>query len=267
MGSADWNLWPLGMEYETTFPLFHKLGIEFLELGIYTPSIELEHDRIGLISTLQEKHSVEVTAALFSLTPNLWPNGAFSNSDSNFLAECEIFFVGLQNLGIKFANIWTGADGPNSNIEATMITLEKLNKLASSFNGIVSIEYKSDTIFPDGASLSAMLQNFDSLKVLVDTGHAFAIEEDIVKLIKELHLRGLLGSIHLGDAVPGDSDADLPCGRVHDFSPIVDALEEINFSGSANFDLYGAAVDPAGPGPEKILIESLHYLESLLASG
>jgi len=266
LGSADWNLWPLGMKYETTFPIFNKLGIRFVELGIYTPSAELTKEHLEDISRLEKANNVQVTAALFSLTPERWPQGAFSNTKSGFLEECEIFFSALQSAGIKYANIWTGADLPDANLEETLVTLKKLDALASKYDGVVSIEYKADTIFPNGADLAEMLKPFSFLKVLIDTGHAFALEEDVVELIKDLHSRKLMGAMHLGDAIAGDSDADLPCGRVHDFSQILKVLEEINFSASANFDLYGAAVDEDGPGPESILEESSTYLKSLLGS-
>ncbi len=53
LGSADWNLWPLGMKYETTFPIFNKLGIGFVELGIYTPSAELTKQHLEEILRLE----------------------------------------------------------------------------------------------------------------------------------------------------------------------------------------------------------------------
>lgn len=263
LGSSDWNLWPLSREYEVIFPEFKKLGFRNLELGIYSPSSELTPDNCNRISNLASESDLEISAALFSLTPDKWPNGAFSNRNSSFLSECSIFFRSLDELGIKYANIWTGADLPHTNLQETMRTLNDLNALATSFSGIVSIEYKSGTIFPDGYSLAKQLSDFSHLKVLVDTGHAFALEENLVQLIKDLSARQIMGAMHLGDATAGDSDADLPCGRVHDFSEIVNTLAEINFSGSANFDLYGAATDPFGPGPLRVLRESLDYMYSL----
>jgi sugar phosphate isomerase/epimerase len=267
LGSADWNLWPISMEYEKTFPVFKRSGIRNLELGIYQPSTELTTDNCKRISHLASVNEVAITAALFSLTPNRWPDGAFSNQESSFLSECAIFLQSLDNLGVKYANIWTGADSPGADREEATSTLKELNALAKSFSGVVSIEYKADTIFPDGQSLAEQLSDFTHLKVLIDTGHAFALEEDVVNLIKDLHSRNLLGALHLGDAVAGDSDSDLPCGRVHDFTEILEILAEINYSGSANFDLYGAAVDESGPGPLSILDESLEYVNRTLRVG
>ncbi len=264
LGSADWNLWPISVEYEKTFPEFKKSGIRNLELGIYDPSTELTPENCERISHLASANGVAITAALFSLTPDRWPEGAFSNRNSRFLKECAVFLQSLDQMGIKYANIWTGADLPNADMEETKNTLRELNALAKSFSGVVSIEYKADTIFPDGQSLAEQLSDFTHLKVLIDTGHAFALEENVVDLIKDLNSRKLMGAMHLGDAIAGDSDADLPCGRVHDFTEILQTLAEINYSGSANFDLYGAAVDENGPGPLSILDESLKYMKKAM---
>jgi len=267
LGSADWNLWPMSMEYEEIFPVFKKSGIQNLELGIYHPSKELTLDNCARITRLASANGIEITAALFSLTPDRWPDGAFSNKESDFLRECSIFFSSLDQLGIRYANIWTGADLPYSDTEEVRSTLKELNSLAESFSGVVSIEYKAETIFPNGKSLAVQLSAFTHLKVLIDTGHAFALEENVVELIKDLNSRKLMGAMHLGDAIAGDSDADLPCGRVHDFSEIIKTLTEINYSGSANFDLYGAAIDENGPGPLRILDESLQHINRVMGVG
>ena len=264
LGSADWNLWPISMAYEQTFPEFKKSGISHVELGIYHPSKELNTANRMRILDLASQNSIEVTAALFSLTPSNWPKGAFSNTSTTFLDECRYFLDALAKMEIKYANIWTGADLPNANLDETHNSLEELNDLASDFPGVVSIEYKADTIFPDGKILGSILASYNHLKVLIDTGHAFALEEDVVQLILDLNQRGLMGAMHLGDALPGDSDADLPCGRVHDFTEILKTLSNINYKGTANFDLYGAAIDENGPGPLSILNESLKYMNTVL---
>lgn len=264
LGSADWNLWPISMDYDLTFPAFKKAGIENIELGIYTPSVELNPENRQRVVQLAKMNEIQVTAALFSLTPDRWPNGAFSNKDSSFLTECKIFLDSLSDMGVKYANIWTGADLPGADIDEVKNSLKELNELANKFSGIVSIEYKAETIFPDAKSLADLLSSFSHLKVLIDTGHAFALEEDIVYLIKNLNLKNLMGAMHLGDAVAGDSDADLPCGRIHDFSKIMRTLSEISYSGTVNFDLYGAATDENGPGPLSILNESLRHMTTVM---
>ena len=262
LGSADWNLWPISRSYSEIFPIFKKLGITHVELGIYVPSIELIPSERFKILSLAKESGITITAALFSLTPERWPEGAFSNSESGFLQESLYFLDALNEMKIPSANIWSGADLPNDDLFSTKLILSDLDKAAARFPGIVSIEYKADTIFPDARTLAQYLESCSKLKVLIDTGHAFALEEDIVSLIDDLNTKNLLGSLHLGDALAGESDADLPCGRVHDFYPIVKKLQEINYQGTANFDLYGAAIDESGPGPEAILSESIHYLLS-----
>jgi len=264
IGSADWNLWPISTAYETSFPKFKESGISRLELGIYTPSSELDLRNRTRILELAEIHDIEITAALFSLTPENWPLGAFSNRHSGFLEECEKFLNALTEMKVEYANIWTGADSSQADPFETSETLRELDKLSASYPGVVSIEYKADTIFQDGYSLAEKLSGLENLKVLIDTGHAFALDENIVELIKNLASRELIGAMHLGDAVSGDSDSDLPCGRVHDFSEIIQVLNEVNFSATANFDLYGAAIDKDGPGPISILNESLSYINKLI---
>jgi len=85
-----------------------------------------------------------------------------------------------------------------------------------------------------------------------------------MQIYPDLHSKNLMGAMHLGDAIAGDSDADLPCGRIHDFSEILQTLSSINYAGTANFDLYGAAIDESGPGPLSILNESLLYMKSAM---
>ncbi|NDC48820.1 MAG: hypothetical protein EBZ61_07050 [Micrococcales bacterium] len=263
-GTADWNLWPISNDYEQVFPRVKKLGISYVEIGIYTPSKELSPSRISEIVNQQKKHGIEISAALFSLTPDVWPKGALSNLESEFLSEFGVFLKALEELGIKHANIWTGADGVHANLDSVNSSLKQMNELAKKFDGVVSIEYKADTVFPDGMSLLKQLEKYEHLKVLLDTGHAFALEEDVLALLKVLQESNKLGAMHLGDALTGDSDADLPCGRVHDFEAIFKKMQEIQFNGPANFDLYGAAIDVNGPGPIPILQESQdHVIESL----
>ncbi len=263
IGSADWNLWPISRDYDEIFPILAAHGISYVELGIYQPSKELSPQNQTRILDAAKRNDITISALLFSLTDKFWPHGAFSNLKSNFLTESRIFFQALDLMSIKYANIWTGVDMPSADLIQVRETLKKLDALASDFKGIVSIEYKTDTIFPDGRALAKFLVDFKSLKVLIDTGHAFALEEDIVELVEYLDSKNLMGAMHLGDATAGDSDADLPCGRVHDFLPIFSVLNQINYSGSASFDLYGAATNKSGPGPISILDESVRYIQSI----
>ena len=266
VGSADWNLWPISRDYDKIFSTLKSLGISYAELGIYEPSKELSKSNQVKILAAAERNGITISALLFSLTEEFWPSGAFSNLESEFIAESKFFLNALNAMNIKYANIWTGVDLPESSFAQVRKTLEELDALAIDFNGIVSIEYKTNTRFPDGRALATILSDFKYLKVLIDTGHAFALEENIVELIQDLDSRNLMGAMHLGDAVVGDSDADLPCGRVHDFLPIIKILNQINFSSSISFDLYGAATDELGPGPLSILDESATYMKRIIGN-
>lgn len=267
VGSADWNLWPIGTDYETTFPLFYKHGISNVEIGIYEPSTELTPEKCEEILSVASRHGIRITAALFSITPDRWLSGAISSRATTFIDEFRVFISAMERMGIKYANLWTGADLPDSKVDVVQENLRAMDDIAADFKGIVSIEYKADTVFPDGRHLAASLAHCKNLKILIDTGHAFALEENVTELIHELHNKNLIGAFHLGDALAGDSDADLPCGRIHDFGPIFQALTKIEYSGPANFDLYGAAIDENGPGPESILIESKNYIDDVIKGG
>ena len=260
IGSADWNLWPITKNYSEIFHILKKQGIDNVELGIYLPSVELEFQKQQEILSASESSGINITAMLFSLVPSNWPVTAFGNLSSDFLQESKVFLETCSSMGVEHANIWTGVDLPSADKEQVSRTLLLLDALGSDFDGTISIEYKADTVFSTGANLAEFLQMTKNLKVLVDTGHAFALNENVVELINDLHERGLMGAMHLGDAISGDSDADLPCGRIHDFAPILEKLKEIEFSKSANFDLYGAVIDENGPGPIAILQESNAYL-------
>lgn len=264
LGSSDWNLWPLSRDYEEIFALLASEGISHVELGIYEPSLELIPANRARIRELSDKFGLKITAALFSLTAEHWPTGALSNTNSEFLEECTWFLEALTDLGISNANIWTGVDFQGCDLTAVEATLDGLDTLAEGFNGTVSIEYKADTVFSNGKRLIELIGKRKNLKVLVDTGHAFALQEDIVELLNDLFDRDLLGAMHLGDALYGDSDADLPCGRIHDFTPILRTLEGFHFPHSINYDLYGAATDTNGPGPLPILRESHAYITRTL---
>ena len=101
LGSADWNLWPISMDYNVTFPEFKKSGIDCVEIGIYIPSQELNTTKRSRIMELASQNQIQVTAALFSLTPDKWPEGAFSNTKSSFLDECHYFLDALEKNGHK----------------------------------------------------------------------------------------------------------------------------------------------------------------------
>jgi len=261
LGSADWNFWPITRDYSHIFGYVRDLHIQSVELGIYQPSQELAPRPLKELTEKAKSSNLQITAVLFSLTSDLWGEGAFSNNKSRFLEEFKFFLTALETQGIKCANVWTGVDLVDSNPEEVAKTLTKMNLLAQNFSGTVSIEYKEGTYFQDAQTTLDLLQEFENLKILLDTGHAYALNENPENLVELLSKHEKLGSIHLGDAQIGESDDDLPCGRIHNFGLFVEALENLHLPIVANFDLYGAAMDPLGPGPRSIVTESLRHLQ------
>lgn len=262
IGSADWNLWPISRDYSTIFKDLKDLGVKHTELGIYRPSRELSQKKLEEILKVAASNEIVITAMLFSLIDQEWPNGAFTDRSSDFVQEVEIFLESLERGGIANGNIWTGVDLDSHDAHAILETLGEVNDLAAKFSGKVSIEYKHGTVFKDCATLLDYLEDFPHINVLLDTGHAYALGENPLSLIDQLQSAGRLGAIHLGDAVLGDSDADLPLGRVHSFAELLSRLQEVNVPIIANFDLYGAAVDEMGPGPKQVIQESIRHIQA-----
>ena len=67
LGSADWNLWPISMDYDVTFPEFKKSGIDCIEIGIYVPSQELNSAKRNRILELASKNQIHVTILFFEI--------------------------------------------------------------------------------------------------------------------------------------------------------------------------------------------------------
>lgn len=261
LGCADWNLWPLSRDYSEIFHLLKSLGINNVELGIYVPDEEMSHEHFSKVMQSAQEDGINISAVLFALTNEYWPYGAMANLNSDFLEQFEGFLSALDRYGIENANVWTGVDMLSSNLNELSQTLKYMDQISANFRTIVSIEYKDKTIFDSAAKTLQLLEGTNNLKILVDTGHAYAINEDPVMLIKQLDEAGRLGAIHLGDAKLGDSDSDLPCGRIHDFGPLLDLLEDRKIEIPLNFDLYGAVTDPSGPGPLAIIEECLDHVD------
>lgn len=261
LGSADWNFWPITKDYSQIFGYLKELQIQSVELGIYKPSQELAPKVLRELMGKAQDANIQISAILFSLTSDLWDKGALSNSESRFRDEFQYFLTAVEINEIQCANVWTGVDPIDSNPVELRRTLDEMNLLAGKFSGTVSIEYKEDTVFKDAETTLGLLSGYPHLKILLDTGHAFALAEKPENLVEYLGKQKKLGSIHLGDAHFGKSDDDLPCGRVHNFEPLVTALKNLNQTTVVNFDLYGAASDPSGPGPISIVGESFRHLK------
>ena len=233
LADADWNSWPDGLDDAAVFEQAASLGLQGVELGVYDAAVELAPGRLAGLAELTARTGVPVTAVLLSLPSERWPGGALSGDVDRLVEQVQACAAACRALGLGVLGIWPGADAPGSSV------LPGLRRCAEAAGDVrLAVEPKPGTAVEGTDDVLALCAAVDGLGVLLDTGHAFAAGEDPAVAVRRLG--DLLLHVHLGDAAPGGGDDDLPCGRLHDFTAVVAALDETGFAGSASFDLYGA---------------------------
>lgn len=230
---ADWNSWPDGLSDAALWAQTVELGLDGVELGVYDADVELAPARLVELARLVERTGVPVAGVLLSLPAERWPHGALSGDVDRLVVQVDRCARACASLGLDVLGLWPGADPAGADVLAG---LQRVVLAAGSMP--IAVEYKPETAVADSEQALALCAQVPDLGVLLDTGHAYALGEDPAEVVRRLGERLL--HCHLGDAELGAGDDDLPCGRVHDFAPVVAALEESGFSGSASFDLYGA---------------------------
>jgi sugar phosphate isomerase/epimerase len=159
--------------------------------------------------------------------------GALSGDVDGVTAQVRACAAACRDLGLPVLGLWPGADPPGADVLAGVrAAVEAAGDVR------VALEPKPGTAVATAREALALCEAVDGLGVLLDTGHAYAAGEDPAAAVELLGDRLL--HVHLGDAAPGQGDDDLPCGRLHDFAPVVAALDASGFAGTASFDLYGA---------------------------
>jgi len=251
---ADWNSWPEGLGDPAVFEQAARLGFVGVELGVYDAGVELAPDRLARLQELVERTGVPVSAVLLSLPAARWRGGALSGDVDRLLVQVRACADACRSLGLGVLGLWPGADRPGADVVAA---LRRCVQAAGDVQ--LAVEPKPDTAVQGTDDALALCAAVDGLGVLLDTGHAFAAGEDPADSVQRLG--DALLHVHLGDAAPGGGDDDLPCGRLHDFGPVVAALDASCFAGAAAFDLYGA-VSAGGLRAEAALSESRDHVLS-----
>jgi sugar phosphate isomerase/epimerase len=232
LADADWNSWPDGLSDAERWAQTARLRLDGVELGVYDAAVELAPARLGHLEALTAEHAVPVLGVLLSLPVERWPGGALSGDLPRLLAQVRACADACRSLGLPVLGLWPGADPVGADVA------EALRAVVDAAGDVrVAVEYKPGTAVADADDALRLCDAVDGLGVLLDTGHAYALGEDPVRVVDRLGDRLL--HVHLGDAAPGGGDDDLPCGRVHDFTAVVAALDA-SFRGTASFDLYGA---------------------------
>ncbi len=230
---ADWNSWPGGLDDRQVFTQAAELSLAGIELGVYEPSVELAPQRLVQLARIVQETGVPVSAVLLSLPQSRWPDGALSGDGHRLVASVAACAVVARNLGLDVLGIWPGADPVGADVAPV------LQRCVDAADGLrLAVEYKPGTAVATAAEALTLCAEVPGLGVLLDTGHAYAAAEDPAEVVDRLG--DLLLHCHLGDAPVGGDDDDLPCGRLHDFTSFLDALDASGFAGSASFDLYGA---------------------------
>ena len=266
LSDADWNHWPNGLDDAALWEACRASGVDGVELGVYRVGEQLTAQRLERVTGLATASGIPVRGLLLSLPVDRWPHGALTGAAAEVAAEVEGVARAAALFGLDTIGVWPGADpldaDPFAVVEGTRLAVQA----AAAYGVRIAIEYKPDTAVPDAAAALALCAAVPGVGVLVDTGHAYALEEDPAEVIRRVAGRGLLWHLHLGDAQPGGADDDLPVGRHHAAAPVVAALADVGYAGDAALDLYGAVVDGAMTGRQAVL-ESIRALRPPGASG
>lgn len=232
---ADWNSWPDGLSDAQLLDQTASLRLEGVELGVYDAAVELAPERLAALADEVERTGVPVAGVLLSLPAERWPTGALSGDVERLVGQVAACAEVCRTLGLPVLGLWPGADPPGAEV------VDGLRRCVEAAGDVrLALEYKPDTAVATAAEALALCAQVPGLGVLLDTGHAYASGERPEEVVEQLG--DLLLHCHLGDAGPGGGDDDLPCGRLHDFAPVIAALDASGFSGAASFDLYGAVV-------------------------
>lgn len=246
--NADWNYWPEGRSAAEIWASSVGLGFDGIELGVYDPDEQLAPARVDNYRSLADEHGLPVGTVLYSMPPKRWPSGGLGSREQAPLAiegAVATARIGAQAFGCTVLGVWPGAD----TLDRGTRPAEVWPTLVASFRAIaervaalgmeVAVEYKPREML---ANLDAALRLCDavgepSLGVLLDTGHALWVGEDLPVAVRVIGDR--LKHVHLGDT-PGPVEADLPPGWHHDFSAFMAAMDAIGYDGAMSLDMYGA---------------------------
>ncbi len=250
---ADWNAWPDGTSDALLWQQCEELGLEGVELGVYDADVELSASRLASLARLVSRYDVPVAGVLLSLPVDRWPRGALSGDIDRLLVQVAACARICDALGLHMLGVWPGADLVGADVA------EGLRRVVDAAGGVrVALEYKPGTAVATAADAIALCGAVPGAGVLLDTGHAYANGEDPAEVVDRLG--DLLLHCHLGDATLGGGDDDLPCGRLHDMTSFVAALDTSGFSGAASFDLYGAVSSGAMTGASAVRESRDHVL-------
>jgi sugar phosphate isomerase/epimerase len=255
--NADWNYWPEGRSAEEIWTSSAKLGFDGIELGVYDPAEQLSEARVDEYVSLADSHGLNVGTVLYSMPPDRWPDGGLGSAaaaPTAIEAALATAKIGRDAFGCRVLGLWPGADTLDRTTRPAQVWPVLVDSFRAIAEGIaalgmeVAVEYKPHEMLANADAALRLCDVVDhpALGVLVDTGHALWVGEDLPVVLRLVGDR--LKHVHLGDT-PGPVEADLPPGWHHDFTGFMTAIDEIGYTGAMSLDMYGA-VDEGVLGAE-----------------
>lgn len=246
--NADWNYWPEQRSPEHIWESSKAIGFDGIELGVYDPAEQLSPEQVETYQGLADRYSMPVGTVLYSMPPTRWPNGGMGApryAPVAIEAAAETAGIASEAFGCSVLGIWPGADVLDrstrpAEVWPTLVT--SFRKLAERLSGVgmeLAVEYKPHEMLGNVDAALRLCDAVDhpALGVLIDTGHALWVGEDLPIVLRQVGAR--LKHVHLGDT-PGPVEADLPPGWHHDFTAFMAAIDEIGYGGGMSLDMYGA---------------------------
>ncbi|MFV2064372.1 MAG: sugar phosphate isomerase/epimerase family protein [Chloroflexota bacterium] len=246
--NADWNYWPEERSAAQIWASSAAIGFDAIELGVYEPAVQLSEERVAMYQALAAEHALPVATILYSMPPERWPDGGLGAPAQAPLAidaAIETARVANEAFGCTVLGIWPGADTLDRSTrpaEVWPVMVRSFRAIADNVAELgmeVAVEYKPNEMLANADAALRLCDAVDSpaLGVLLDTGHALWVGEDLPIVVRLIGER--LKHLHVGDT-PGPVEADLPPGWHHDFTAFMAALEEIGYQRAMSLDMYGA---------------------------
>ncbi len=246
--NADWNYWPEDRSAEHIWESSQAIGFDGIELGVYDPGEQLSDERVDRYGWLIERHGLPVGSVLYSMPPARWPDGGLGNpsrAPQAIEAAVETARISAAAFDCTVLGLWPGADTLDRSTQPAEVwptllaSFRRLTEQLADMGMELAVEYKPHEML---GNVDAALRLCDAVDhpacgVLIDTGHALWVGEDLPIAVRQVGDR--LKHVHLGDT-PGPVEADLPPGWHHDFTAFMRAIDEIGYRGAMALDMYGA---------------------------
>ena len=238
----------------------NELGFDGIELGVFDLASDGSRSKMNRIKQLLKSNELEVPNLYVDIAGH-WPLASFTHPDArvrrdvvhllkNSVEIAKGYGIGMIGIspdcdgfphpfGVSYKDAWNWmVEGIGTCVDAATdaglkFAFEYKPKETRNFSLIANA---------DGALRLVEHVKSNNLGVLLDTGHALYVKEDLPMTVEKLDKK--LFHVHVCDNY-GDWDDDLPPGNVHDFTDFFKALRRIDYKGYVGLDIYPMQ-DPFG---------------------